>query len=73
MSWQDLRPRHKLWTQYHKQGQQHVYASSCGAEKCVRLMICAEYNGMESMDSDVVLNCVCDGVCRGQWYGECGF
>ena len=36
-------------------------------------MVCAEDNAMESVDSDVVLNCVCDGVCRGQWYGERGF
>ena len=36
-------------------------------------MVCAEDNAMESVDSDVVLNCVYDGVCRGQRYGECRF
>ncbi len=29
-----------------------MYASACGAEKCVCLMVCAEDNAMESVDSD---------------------
>lgn len=41
-----------MWKQHHEQGQQHVYASACGAEVCVCVMVCAEDNAMESVDSD---------------------